>query len=78
MNHQKEPALQLEHDTFAESAKSNHPLPCCIGYWRSYRSNDERAADDNSLEGLVQDTGREVLEIQSNIWELGHLRILLS
>jgi hypothetical protein len=72
MNHQKEPALQLEHDTFAEAAKSEHPLASCITYWRSYRANDERAADDNLLEGLVQDSRREVLEIQSNVGELGH------
>jgi hypothetical protein len=72
MNHQKEPALQLEHDTFPEAAKSKHPLPCCISHWRSYRANDERAADDNPLDGLVQDSRREVLEIQSNVGKLGH------
>jgi hypothetical protein len=72
MDDQEEPALELEDDPFAHSPERQHPLPCCFTDGRIEGANEEGTPNNHTLEGLVHDPRRQVLEVEDDIRKLGH------
>lgn len=68
--------VQLDRDPLAQAPQSDDPLAAALLERRIDRAQDERAGEAHALQDAVDDTRLEGLEIDRDIGQLGHGRIV--
>ncbi len=74
MNDQKKFVVQFKDDTLTEAAQRADFLFFRLADGRIERSQNERAADADFLDRLIEDALRERLDVNGDVGILGHGR----
>ena len=69
---EEELALEREDDALAEPLDADDNLAFDRGNRRRHRAQQERMADADALETVADDLGRQALEVDADVGQLGH------
>ena len=72
VQHDEEIVFHGEDDPLADPPKPDHASAFDCAHRRLDRPDEERVADSQAIERLVQHTGRERTQIQLNVGEFWH------
>src|SRR6185369_3094430 len=72
MNDQEQFVVEHQDDAFPDATDRSHDRPGHGGDRGFHRSQDERAAQQDTVEALPSDPFSERLDVDRNVWEFWH------
>ena len=72
VNDQEEVVCQLEHDAFSKPSQTQNSLPFRFSNWRLERPQHEGTTESDFLDGLIENTLFERLNVYRNVRKFRH------